>query len=129
MKNGHSGQSGNVRVKRIYETAEDADGRRVLVDRIWPRGMSKERAEIHAWLKDVAPSAELRKWFHAHPQEWHEFRRRYFHELDMNKNAVSSLVELASEGVVTLLFSSAELERNNAHVLRDYIQAKLEERR
>nr|WP_279327412.1 DUF488 family protein [Chelativorans petroleitrophicus] len=119
----------NIRVKRIYEAAEEADGRRVLVDRLWPRGLSKERAEIHAWLKDLAPSDELRKWFHAHPEEWDEFRRRYFHELDMNQEAVSSLVELVKEGVVTLLFSSARVEGNNAHVLRDYIQARLDEER
>ncbi|MCT8989741.1 DUF488 family protein [Chelativorans sp. SCAU2101] len=116
-------------MKRIYEAAEEADGRRVLVDRLWPRGLSKERAEIHAWLKDLAPSDELRKWFHAHPEEWDEFRRRYFHELDMNQEAVSSLVELVKEGVVTLLFSSARVEGNNAHVLRDYIQARLDEER
>lgn len=119
----------NIRVKRIYEAAEEADGQRVLVDRLWPRGLSKERAEIHAWLKDLAPSDELRKWFHAHPEEWDEFRRRYFHELDMNQEAVSSLVELVKEGVVTLLFSSARVEGNNAHVLRDYIQARLDEER
>lgn len=119
----------SIRVKRIYEAAEEADGRRVLVDRLWPRGLSKERAEIHAWLKDLAPSDELRKWFHAHPEEWDEFRRRYFHELDMNQEAVSSLVELVKEGVVTLLFSSARVEGNNAHVLRDYIQARLDEER
>ena len=119
----------NIRVKRIYEAADQADGRRVLVDRLCHRGLSKERAEIHAWLKDLAPSDELRKWFHAHPEEWDEFRRRYFHELDMNQEAVSSLVELVKEGVVTLLFSSARVEGNNAHVLRDYIQARLDEER
>lgn len=115
-----------VQVRRIYEDTTATVGSRVLVDRIWPRGVSRERAHLDAWIKDVAPSAELRKWYHANPQAWDEFRQKYHQELDRKEDAVSFLLDLIKKGGATLLYSSTDTERNNAIALRDYLVAKLE---
>jgi uncharacterized protein YeaO (DUF488 family) len=110
-------------VKRVYEPPAKADGTRVLVDRLWPRGLTKESAEVDSWLRDLAPSDELRKWFHAHTDEWSAFRKRYLKEL-ASPNASNSLEELyaiVAKRKTTLLFASKDEEHNNAVVLRDLL--------
>jgi uncharacterized protein YeaO (DUF488 family) len=109
-------------VKRVHDAADPADGYRVLVDRLWPRGISKDRAALDLWAKDAAPSTELRTWFHAHPGEFDEFARRYRAELDANPDAVATLRRLADEHpVVTLLFSVRDVEKNHARILADHL--------
>jgi uncharacterized protein YeaO (DUF488 family) len=114
----------SVAVKRVYEKAAQADGRRVLVDRLWPRGLSKQRAALDAWLRDLAPSDALRKWFHASPRAWVVFRKRYLKEL-AKPEAVEALIELYrlahGRKKLTLLFASRNAERNNAVVLKDLL--------
>lgn len=115
----------SVRVKRVYDAAADADGTRVLIDRLWPRGVSKEAARIDLWLKDVAPSHELRRWFAHDPAKWEEFQRRYASELRRAPDAVAQLTALARRGQVTLLFASQELAHNNAIALQAYLAGSL----
>jgi len=110
-----------VRIKRIYEPADDGDGKRILVDRLWPRGVSRNDAHIDLWLKDVAPSAELRRWFGHDPQKWNEFRRRYQEELKENATAVDELREQIGQSTATLLYGARDSEHNNAVVLMDFI--------
>ena len=113
-----------VTTKRVYEAALPADGARVLVDRLWPRGLSKEKAAVKVWLRDLAPSDELRKWFHATPDGWTMFRKRYLKELKANEAtpALTQLYELVEQGKsVTLLFAYHDAEHNNAVVLKDLI--------
>jgi uncharacterized protein YeaO (DUF488 family) len=110
-------------LKRVYEPAGDADGMRVLVDRLWPRGLDKQHAAIDEWLKDVAPSAELRKWFGHDPQRWTEFRRRYLAELAEN-DATGHLRELVRKHHVTLVYGARDIEHNQAVVLRDFLLGK-----
>ena len=110
-----------IHVKRIYEPAAVADGYRILVDRLWPRGVSKQQAAVDFWARTVAPSEALRKWYRHEKHKWPEFKRRYFAELQANADAVAELRELRDRDVVTLLFSSRETEFNNAHALRDYL--------
>lgn len=114
-----------ILVKRAYEPAADDDGRRVLVDRLWPRGLKKEDLGIELWLKEVAPSNELRSWYGHDPAKWPEFKRRYFGELDHKTEEVTTLLKLAEMGTVTLLFSSRELQLNNAVALKEYLERKL----
>jgi uncharacterized protein YeaO (DUF488 family) len=113
-----------IRVKRAYEDAAKSDGRRILVDRMWPRGVKKGDAVIDHWAKEAAPSTELRKWYHADPERWDEFRRRYFAELDDNPEAVAELREAIGEGPATLVFSSKEERFNNAVALKEYLEGK-----
>src|SRR5690606_20463036 len=103
--------SSQLRIKRVFDPAEPADGTRVLVDRMWPRGVRKEDARIDLWLKDIAPSTALRKWFAHDPERWTEFKRRYYHELQNQREAVERLQSLASRGPVTLIYSA----RDEAH--------------
>ena len=113
-----------VVVKRVYEPAKRADGARVLVDRLWPRGLSKGRAAVDAWLRDLSPSDELRRWFHATPGAWASFRKRYLKELSRREaaSALSELYEMAhGRKRVTLLFASRNKEYNNATVLKDLL--------
>lgn len=112
---------GKVRIKRIYEPASGDDGQRVLVDRIWPRGISKEKAALDLWLKEVAPSTELRKWFGHDPERFSEFRDRYARELDDNPEPVAQLCDLLDKGDVTLLYGAHDEQDNQAVVLADYI--------
>ncbi len=112
-----------ITIKRAYDPPSSADGVRILVDRLWPRGVSKESLEMDMWLKDVAPSAELRKWFGHDPERWPEFKRRYIAELKQNAAACEAIVAAARKHHVTLLFGAKDLEHNNAVVLRDFIQA------
>ena len=114
-----------VTVKRVYEQASPPDGVRVLVDRLWPRGLKKEEARIDAWLRDLAPSNELRKWFHAHSEKPQEFRKRYVQELHGAgaRSALEGLENLVKDkGKVTLLFASKNVEYNNATVLREIVE-------
>jgi uncharacterized protein YeaO (DUF488 family) len=114
----------SVAVKRVYAEPSQSDGTRVLVDRLWPRGLSKARAALDAWLRDLAPSDELRKWFHQHPQIWSLFRKRYLKELTRPEaiGALNQLYELErGSRQLTLLFASKNEERNNATVLRDLL--------
>ncbi|MEM7411198.1 MAG: DUF488 family protein [Myxococcota bacterium] len=110
-----------LRTRRIYEPARKSDGRRILIDRLWPRGLSRERAQIDDWARDIAVSDALRRWYDHRPERWPEFRRRYFAELDANAEAVEALRDSLAKGTNTLLFGSRESERNNATALRDYL--------
>lgn len=113
-----------IKLKRAYDEPANDDGTRILVDRIWPRGLSKERAHIDLWLKDVAPSSELRKWFAHDPARFSEFRQRYQQELatGSGQDALQKLRDLAHQQPVTLIFSAHDTDHNNAVVLRDLVQ-------
>ena len=111
-----------VRLKRVYEDPSPADGRRVLVDRLWPRGVTKERAAIDLWLKEVAPTTELRRWFGHDPARWPEFRRRYREELRGRAPELAELAGLAAAGTVTLVYGARDQERNAAVVLKDVVE-------
>ena len=111
----------NISIKRIYDPQEAEDGDRVLVDRIWPRGISKQKASWNEWAKEAAPSTELRRWFAHDPAKWDGFRKKYFEELDRNKEAVSHLSQLARKGKVTLLYAARDTEHNEAGALKDYL--------
>ena len=115
----HELPANHVRLKRAYEPAAPEDGVRVLVDRLWPRGLRKADAAIDRWMKDIAPSTELRQWFGHDPERWHEFRRRYTRELQQQAVAVDELRELARGGRVTLVFAAHDEAHNDAIVLRD----------
>jgi len=110
-----------VRLKRAYEPAGSGDGQRVLVDRLWPRGVSKDEAKIDAWLKDVAPSTALRKWFGHKPARWSEFRRRYGEELKANP-AMDSLRQIIAKGPTTLIYGAKDTQHNQAVVLAEHLQ-------
>ncbi|MFA7565986.1 MAG: DUF488 family protein [Alkalispirochaeta sp.] len=113
-----------ITVKRVYDEPEPGDGKRILVDRLWPRGLSKDKAQVDAWPKDVAPSDELRKWYHQNLGQWEEFRKRYYAELDGRPEAVGELRKILESGGadgVTFLYSSKDKETNNAVVLKDYV--------
>jgi uncharacterized protein YeaO (DUF488 family) len=113
-----------IEVKRAYEPPAPGDGRRVLVDRIWPRGVARDDLRIDAWLKELAPSAGLRKWFGHDPSKWEEFKERYFRELDERPDALAQLLEIARSGRVTLVFGARETEHNNAVALREYLEQR-----
>jgi len=115
----------NIRTKRVYDPPDARDGFRVLVDRIWPRGMTKEQVRADLWLRDIAPSTALRKWFAHDPSKWEEFKRRYFAELDKDPECVHVLLEAAAKGTVTLLFSARDSEHNQAIALQEYLLSKL----
>lgn len=107
-----------IRLRRAYDPPTLADGRRILVDRLWPRGLTKEAAAIDTWLKDVAPSTELRRWFGHDPGKWTEFERRYRQELAANPTALAPLIEAAKTGPVTLVYGAKDEQHNNAVVLK-----------
>ncbi len=111
----------NIRLKRVYESPHENDGRRILVDRIWPRGMSKAKAALDDWMKDIAPSNELRKWFDHRDERWDEFRRAYLAELDQHGDRLAELESLAKRETVTLLFAAKDEHRNNAVVIREWL--------
>lgn len=114
----------DLRVKRVYEPASDEDGTRVLVDRLWPRGRTRRAAAVAVWLKAIAPSAALRKWFHHDPARWSEFRKRYRAELDENWDAVARLRDLIGGGRVTLLYGLRDTEHNHALILAEYCRRR-----
>ena len=111
-------------LKRVYEPALPEDGARILVERLWPRGMKKAALGLDSWMKDVAPSDALRRWFSHDPAKWTEFRRRYFAELDQKSAVWDAILQASLRGRVTLLYSSHDTEHNNAVALKDYLEAK-----
>jgi uncharacterized protein YeaO (DUF488 family) len=118
------GKTVMLRVKRVYETVSDDDGFRILVDRIWPRGMSKERAKVALWLKDIAPSDRLRKWFGHDQRNWSEFKEKYHKELGDKESLITMVLEKMSSGNVTLLFGAKDEKCNNAVALKEYIDER-----
>lgn len=116
-----------LNVKRVYEAAAKGDGYRILVDRLWPRGLSKEHAKVDLWLKDVAPSNELRKWFGHDPEKWTEFRKRYRAELQEQGEALAEIKRRAKAGPVTLLYGAKDEEHNQAVALKEFIAARTRE--
>jgi len=114
-----------IKVRRVYDAEEPGEGARFLVDRLWPRGVRKNSLNIQAWLKEAAPSNELRRWYAHDPQKREEFQRRYAAELDRNRESWQPLLEAARLGDVTLLYSSKEREHNNAVALKRYLEKQL----
>lgn len=114
-----------IQVKRVYDPLDSHDGKRFLVERLWPRGMKKESLAMDAWLKDVAPSDELRRWFGHEPAKWIEFTHRYIAELEKIPAALAPLLEAAQQGPVTLLYSSHDQEHNSALVLMSYLKGRI----
>lgn len=112
----------NLKIKRVYKKPSASDGFRVLVDRLWPRGIKKEKAEIDLWLKDIAPSNELRKWFGHKPENWDEFKRKYFEELKSNANIPGELNKIISKDIVTFVYSAKEERFNNAAALKEFVE-------
>jgi uncharacterized protein YeaO (DUF488 family) len=117
----HSVPAGSVRLRRVYEPASPEDGVRILVDRLWPRGLRKADAAVDRWMKDIAPSTELRQWFGHDPERWDEFRQRYAKELQQHATVVDELRELARHDTVTLLFGSRDEQHNDAVALREVL--------
>ena len=111
-----------VRLRRIYEHPSKEDGFRILVDGLWPRGIAKERAAIDLWLKEVAPSPELRQWFGHEVPKWEEFKKRYWSELIQNQTAISQVKEYLKKGLVTLVYASSDTEHNQAVVLKEFLE-------
>ena len=112
----------SIRIKRVYDKPEAGDGVRILVERLWPRGLSKKEAKVDIWLKGASPSTELRKWFSHDRAKWEEFRRRYNHELDQNREAVTELLKITEGSDATFVYGSKEKEYNSAAALKDYIE-------
>ena len=108
-----------IKIKRVYEKPEDEDGIRILVDRLWLRGLTKEKASTDLWLKDIARSTQLRKWFNHDPEKWNKFKKHYLAELNENKKSVAELKEQLTNGVVTLIFGAKDEEHNEALVLKE----------
>ncbi|MGA9049020.1 MAG: DUF488 family protein [Dehalococcoidia bacterium] len=111
-----------IKIKRVYEQPEKQDGIRILVDRLWPRGLSKEKAKIDLWVKELAPSNDLRKWYGHEPAKWEEFKKRYIAELDKQAAEVKKLAHTIGKDQVTFLFSSKEEKINNARALKIYME-------
>jgi uncharacterized protein YeaO (DUF488 family) len=112
----------SVQTKRVYDGPDKTDGRRVLVDRLWPRNLTKKEAQIDVWLKEIAPSAGLRRWFRHDPARWREFKRRYAAELKGEREAVEQLAQEARKRRVTLLFGAKDVKHNNAVALKEHIE-------
>ena len=113
-----------IKVKRVYEVLEDDGGKRFLVDRLWPRGIKKENLKIDGWLKEIAPTTELRKWFHENLDKFDEFRILYIKELDSKPEAWSELLAASKKSDITLIYASRDQERNHAIVLKEYLEQK-----
>ena len=113
-----------LKLKRVYETPTSEDGVRILVERLWPRGLTKEKAKVDIWLKDIAPSAELRKWYNHIPERWPEFQKRYKSELKRNDNVLLWLKKKVDTTEVTLVFASKDVARNSTIVLKDVLKEK-----
>jgi uncharacterized protein YeaO (DUF488 family) len=114
----------DIKIKRVYEKPDEKDGFRILVDRLWPRGLTKEKAAVDLWLKDIAPSTELRKWFNHDPDKWKEFQKRYLNELKENKDAVAVLKDHLIQKTVTLLYAAKDSDHNEALVLSNLFEAE-----
>ena len=110
-----------VKIKRIYDPVSSDDGKRILIDRLWPRGIKKEKAKIDEWLRDVAPSDELRKWFSHDPSKYQEFKKRYVKELEKKSELLEKIKKEAKKEAVTLLFSAKDTEHNNATALKEIL--------
>ena len=108
-----------IKIKRVYEKADKEDGMRVLVDRLWPRGLTKRKANVYLWMKNIAPSTQLRKWFNHDPDKWKEFKKRYRQELKKNKEQISLLKKQIEKGMVTLVYGAKDQEHNEALVLKE----------
>lgn len=119
---GVGGEMIQVNLRRVYDAPAEEDGYRVLVDRLWPRGVAKDRLKHDLWLKDIAPSPELRRWFGHDPQRWEEFRRRYVAELETKSEIVAELLERAKKQPLTLLYAARDPQHNHALVLKDYLE-------
>ena len=117
-----------IQTKRAYEPTSETDGARVLVERLWPRGIKKEALSLDTWLKDVAPSTELRQWFQHDAAKWQEFRKRYSRELEENPEPWQRLLSIARRGRLTLVYSSHDEEHNNAVALKEFLERKLKSR-
>ena len=113
-----------IQLKRVYDSASETDGCRILVDRVWPRGIRKEEARIDLWLRQVAPSTALRKWFGHDPSKWEKFKQRYFVELDERVSVVQELVERAKAHHITLVYSARDAKHNNAVALQEYLKLR-----
>jgi len=114
-----------IMIKRAYDPPSDADGRRLLVDRLWPGGVSKEKARIDSWPKEIAPSNGLRRWYGHDSEKWNAFKDRYFAELDDNRELLQEILRLVQEGTVTFVYSSKERHLNNAVALKEYVETLL----
>jgi uncharacterized protein YeaO (DUF488 family) len=114
----------NIRIKRVYEEPDGEDGIRILVDRLWPRGLTKEKAKVDLWLKDVAPSTELRKWFAHDAAKWAEFQARYCEELKKNKEQLSLLKQEVAKGTVTLVYGARDQQHNEAVILQRLLKLR-----
>jgi uncharacterized protein YeaO (DUF488 family) len=114
----------DIQTKRAYDPRKMEDGTRVLVDRVWPRGMTKEKLQAELWLKDIAPTGDLRKWFAHDPTRWNEFKKRYFSELDEKAKLVKQLCDIAAKGKLTLVYSARDTAHNQAIALKEYLMAK-----
>lgn len=110
-----------IKIKRVYESFDKNDGFRILVDRLWPRGLTKGKARIDLWLGDIAPSDILRKWFAHDLAKWDEFKNRYFQELKNKKKAIGAIKEKVKEGTVTLVYGAKDIEHNNAQALKEFL--------
>jgi uncharacterized protein YeaO (DUF488 family) len=113
----------SISLKRAYEKPSGSDGYRILVERLWPRGLSKQDAKVDLWAKDAAPSTELRRWFDHDPDKWAEFKRRYFEELGERREALEPILERTREDTVTFVFASRETRFNNAVALKEYLES------
>ena len=113
-----------ILTKRAYDKVEPSDGCRVLVDRFWPRGITKENIAIDYWLRDISPSNELRQWFNHKPERWTEFTRRYFKELDLLEEVYETILKLAKDNYVTLIYAAKDRQFNNATALKQYLDQK-----
>ena len=111
-----------IGIKRVYEPPARNDGTRILVDRLWPRGLTKDKARVDLWLKDIAPSTELRKWFGHDPEKWTGFGKRYRSELQKRKEALAVLRTASKKGPITLLYGAKDTEHNEAVILRNYLE-------
>lgn len=114
-----------IHLKRAYDEPSQRDGLRILVERLWPRGVTKEKAAVDLWLKDLAPSTELRKWFHHAPENWEEFCKRYWSELDEKHDLLALLKHRTTEGAVTFVYAASDQQRNSAVALKEYLEEKV----
>jgi uncharacterized protein YeaO (DUF488 family) len=114
-----------IDIKRVYEEPADSDGTRILVDRLWPRGLTKEKARVDVWLKEIAPSTELRKWFNHEPSKWSEFKKKYQAELRANPETITALKRLLANGKATIVYGAKDEEHNDAVVIKEYLQKKV----
>ena len=117
-----------IQVKRVYDAPGPGDGMRILIDRLWPRGLSKAKAEVDVWMKEIAPSTELRRWYGHDAEKWPEFRKRYHAELDEKPDVAGELMSHVEKEQVTLLFGSREERLNNAFALKEYLESRARRR-